>query len=937
MNGISGIKFCVLSAILCGLHVASRPTAAAEPWELVDQYNVVWDSPSENADGSMPLGNGEVALNAWIEPNGDLVFYIARTDSWDDLGRLAKVGRVRISLEPSPADTGPFRQTLRLRDGTLEAKWGEAAEATRLQLWVDANNPVVQVTIDSPRPVTAQARIELWRTEPTPLAELETSDVLLNCPRTDQVLPPVIEPDTLLDAWEQGIGWYHHNSKSIGPALTAEIQGVAGFERPDPLLQRTFGAVITAEGACPSDNRTLLRPASTTHRFNVFVLTQHPATPEQWAAAMKQLIATVSSQSAVARDDAHRLWWQRFWDRSWIDIRTNDLPRSVAAFPVNTHSMRIGVDQSGHNRFAGEIGRLSVWERALSVSEIQHLAETAREISLPATYAPVITGALPVGTELPELTAQAFNKGLTIEAWVNPAELPGGGARIVDKVTPGGSDGMLLDTYPGNSLRLIAGSRQIGLRDCLPAAQWSHVAAVVDRGSNRLELYVNGKRVSGDAPSDRPDAEVVSQMVALQRFIAACAGRGAYPIKFNGSLFTVPYPGKISDGDYRRWGPGYWWQNTRLPYYAMCMSGDFEMMRPLFRMYAEQLMPLQKYRTQLYLQHNGAYIPECIYFWGDVFTETYGWTPFEQREDKLQASGWHKWEWVSGLELVWLMLDYYDHTQDVEFLKRLLLPTAHEILTFFDQHYQTDADGKLVMHPSQALETWWECTNPMPELAGLHAVTRRLQLLAPELATQADRQFWTQLQAKLPPLPTQEIEGKAALAPAAKFAQKSNIENPELYAVFPFRLVSFEKANAELGRVALAHRADRGSSGWRQDDVFMAYLGLPDEAREYVVGRARSHDERSRFPAFWGPNYDWVPDQDHGSVLIRAVQSMLMQTEGDKIYLLPAWPTDWDVDFKLHAPSRTVVKGEFRSGRLVRLEVSPESRRSDITICGQKD
>ena len=56
--------------------VDSTTAWAAEPWELVDQYNVVWDSPSEDSTGSMPLGNGEIALNAWVEPNGDLVFYI---------------------------------------------------------------------------------------------------------------------------------------------------------------------------------------------------------------------------------------------------------------------------------------------------------------------------------------------------------------------------------------------------------------------------------------------------------------------------------------------------------------------------------------------------------------------------------------------------------------------------------------------------------------------------------------------------------------------------------------------------------------------------------------------------------------------------------------------------------------------------------------------
>ena len=35
---------------------------AAAPPEL-ERYNVVWTTPSQNAAGSMPLGNGEVGLN----------------------------------------------------------------------------------------------------------------------------------------------------------------------------------------------------------------------------------------------------------------------------------------------------------------------------------------------------------------------------------------------------------------------------------------------------------------------------------------------------------------------------------------------------------------------------------------------------------------------------------------------------------------------------------------------------------------------------------------------------------------------------------------------------------------------------------------------------------------------------------------------------------
>ena len=98
------------------------------------------------------------------------------------------------------------------------------------------------------------------------------------------------------------------------------------------------------------------------------------------------------------------------------------------------------------------------------------------------------------------------------------------------------------------------------------------------------------------------------------------------------------------------------------------------------------------------------------------------------------------------------------------------------------------------------------------------------------------------------------------------------------------------------------------------------------------VGRARAKHEGSRFPAFWGPNYDWVPDQDHGGVLLKALQAMLMQTDGRKIMLLPAWPNDWDLDFKLHAPYRTVVSGHVKRGKVTKLEVRPADRKKDISF-----
>jgi len=915
----------------------------------VDAYNVSWDSPSETHHGSMPLGNGDIALNAWMTKNGDLQFYISKTDAWGDNARLLKVGKVRIHFEPNPVrEEKPFRQELRLNEGCIEittspdSSTTNAQPATVIRLWVDANHPVIQVTAYSPRPMEAVAFVELWRTNQYELTELQVSDVMLNRKVADnKESATIVEPDTILTNQRDRVGWFHYNIKSVGPQMMAEVQGLTGFKQSDPLLHRTFGAVITAAGGERLDDLRLRSPRGTSHRFSIFVLTRHPSTPERWLVDMDDIIRRVEAQDFISRRAKHEAWWNEFWKRSWIraSVNTNSKPSFTSIVPRNPHAVRIGMDQSGGNRFAGEIGRVSVLTETLTATEIEALAQTGHLSSLPIRRDPILKNS-PLFTAsnqtpgiLSNSVALQWSNGLTVEAWVKPQKLGRGGARLVDKITPGQRDGFLFDTYPGNSLRFICGETELTLADAVPADCWTHVAAVVDSARGGSRLFVNGKVVADSTlASVRDEAAYVSQMYHLQRFITACAGRGAYPIKFNGTLFTVPPGGTERDPDFRRWGPGYWWQNTRLPYISLCASGDFDLQRPLFRMYGDRLLPLCKYRTRQYLGHDGAFYPECIMFWGAVFSDTYGWTPSAQRADKLQESGWHKWEWVGGLELAWMMLDYYDHTLDQDFLDQTALPFAHEILTFFEQHYPTNAQGKLVMYPSQALETWWRCTNAAPELAGCIAVTERLLAMPKNLTPAVQRGLWRHLHAKFPSLPLRQINGQQALAPAEFFADKRNIENPELYAVFPFRLFAFNRPHADWALTALEHRWDRGHSGWRQDDIFMAYLGLTEDARKAIVQRARSYDQNERFPAFWGPNYDWTPDQDHGGVLMKSLQAMLLQTDGSSIFLLPAWPKGWDVEFRLHAPQQTVVEGLYRDGGMQSLQVTPESRRQDVVV-----
>jgi len=891
-------------------------------------YTVVWDTPSQDVNGTMPLGNGETALNAWVDEHGDLRFYISRIDSLDENARILKLGamRFRIGSGDPQRTADAFRQTLDVKRGFMETEYGQGSEKVVLRLWVDANRSIIVVEAETATPCDATAFAELWRTQREKLPTVETGDL-----NNKSDFETFVEPDTVLSLPGKEIAWYHRNRYSDSYERVAALQGMDDFPRENPILHRTFGVLARCTRPKKIDNLTLQSTAGTTHRFEIAAITKHPATEAEWLAATMQILDETQAIPVTQRWDAHLAWWRNFAERSWIHItpgrKSAVAPKAI--FPANDHAMLIGKDQNGGSLFKGQIGRAAVYAKTLPPEGIAALAQTkpTAQTSKETLFETVAESPM----MLKNSSDWTFPNGITLETWIKPTDVSNY-VRLFDKITVGKSDGFLFDIMPGG-LRLILGEKIHTISVDLKKDQWQHVAVTIShRGVPTF--YYNGHLVGQpNLDASLPDEYILTRAYALQRYVTACAGRGQYPIKFNGSLFTVPYAGTPGNADYRRWGTGYWFQNTRLPYISMSAAGDFEMLEPFFRMYFD-LLPLCKYRTEKYFGHGGAYYPECIYFWGDVFPESYGWeTPWNEREDKLQSSRWHKWEWGGGLEIANLMLEYYEYTGDEQFLKEKAIPFSHEILKFFVEHYPLDNNGKLLMHPSQALETWWECTNPMPEIAGMYAVTDRLQHLPDSLCDENLQNFLTDLREKLPPIPlTKSPDGKIMLAPAEKFANKSNIENPELYAVYPFRLFSYEKPNSEWAVEALKHRLDRGPFGWRQEDIFMAYLGLAEDARGYLVQRAGNKHIESRFPVFWGPNYDWTPDQDHGGILMKGLQSLILQCDGDRMDLFPAWPADWNCHFKLHAPRQTVIEGRLENGELVELIVTPEERRKDVRI-----
>ena len=98
------------------------------------------------------------------------------------------------------------------------------------------------------------------------------------------------------------------------------------------------------------------------------------------------------------------------------------------------------------------------------------------------------------------------------------------------------------------------------------------------------------------------------------------------------------------------------------------------------------------------------------------------------------------------------------------------------------------------------METWQDATNPLPVVAGLRYVTARLLSDVPAELAGETRAQCQRLRELLPDVPVQTSDGPARLLPAQRFERLANSENPELYAVFPYRLYGLGRPDLGIGR-----------------------------------------------------------------------------------------------------------------------------------------
>ncbi|MGM9551725.1 MAG: DUF5703 domain-containing protein [Clostridia bacterium] len=465
----------------------------------------------------------------------------------------------------------------------------------------------------------------------------------------------------------------------------------------------------------------------------------------------------------------------------------------------------------------------------------------------------------------------------------------------------------------------------------------------------RSHIFVNDGAIEADTGWQ------VARNYTLFRYMQGCNAFGKIPTKFNGGLFTWEYNG---DPDYRNWGGATMTaQNQRLLFWPMLKSGDFDTMESELDFYNNGCGNNEQ-TVKAYWGHNGTAFNEYPTHYGLSAGYLYQWADRDDVEEGIVANSYVIYEYIHQLDFAHMMVDYYRYS-GIDIGK--YIHYIESALTFFQEHYQMrykqynpnstdgyDENGKLVIYPSTAVETYKNVLNPNDTIAGINAVIEDLIFLYEEGYDDIDVERWKDLQGRIPEMTVEDSDYGKVYKPGQHPGDMAegyydrdtyflkNCEAPQTYVVFPFELVGVVNGEKDIDIAQSTwytlNNSQKDHISWHYTNIYAARVGLTDIAKDITVKKMKNASKR--FPAFWGPGHDWTPDHNWGGTGSMGLQEMALQAKGDVIAPFVAWPKDWDVDYKLWATQRTVVEAAMENGVMTKLNITVDenSTRDNIEL-----
>ncbi len=429
-------------------------------------------------------------------------------------------------------------------------------------------------------------------------------------------------------------------------------------------------------------------------------------------------------------------------------------------------------------------------------------------------------------------------------------------------------------------------------------------------------------------------ADYLANLWYMHLYAMASGSRGEVPPKFNGGLWTA-------DGDNREWGGAFWHWNTQESYWPLYASDHLELLQPYQKMYWDMLPAVRKWTRETW-ETDGAQFQETIPFNGamGVWEKARGAHP---RLPTPKQIGYTNLILSSSGEIAMQFWWHYLYTGDREFLRDRAYPLMLEVATFYANYLEKDAAGHYVMAPSNAHETFWNVRNPTPDLAAIRYVFPALLEAARILGIDPGPQYAERL-AQLAPYAINSLNGAIRpyeLRPGEEI-KITNAENPDLFPIGVFPLITLGSPDYKLGLATFHARAQVNVYGWTTDSIAAARLGLADAAPAGAPPQSMGLEQLlpqhaelyQNYPCglqdYYGRKPGAHPYLEGSGAFATAVNEMLLQGWNGVIRVCPALPKAWDADFQLLAPGGFEVAAHAEAGRVSYLTV--RSRRGEPLV-----
>jgi Glycosyl hydrolase family 95 catalytic domain/Glycoside hydrolase family 95, C-terminal domain len=411
----------------------------------------------------------------------------------------------------------------------------------------------------------------------------------------------------------------------------------------------------------------------------------------------------------------------------------------------------------------------------------------------------------------------------------------------------------------------------------------------------------------------------------------------------------------------RMWGSQYWWNNQGTYFNGLTPANRPELMAPVFATYSRNYDSFARAARQQW-GSQGIWIPETTWFDGledlpdniaaemrDLYLARKPWSERSKAfddyaRDKNGLNSRWNWNFLANKQgpfawtshimsttakisyLYWL---HYAYSLDTNWLRTTGYPMIKGTAEFyrnFPNLYKA-ADGKYHIRYVNNLESHWGGTDAPEELLAMYEMFPIAIRASEILGVDAElRPRWKEILDNLTPIPASALE-------PGEYYDLCNV-GTEDKTLFENVLAAYKNQYTngvnEKTTVRVLSRTP----------VVAANLGLADDVKFLIPAQIRSVKEdncdipgsgesglgvlRNRLMLREGPG---AIECERLGVASHALQSALLQSDpptpdGEPVnYIFPAWPKEWDAQFKLAARDAFVISASMGKGQIEFVEI----------------